>query len=908
MTELASRGLSTLLDRAFELNHVPKFEQDARRSLLALRQLSDPAAKLTARQRQDLIRNVVAGINQALPSMNDPEAMLAAAKILVTDGMDRPVNTLEYWGDNPAAMAQLRPVAETVEKLYGRAAEIASQQMSKISATVRGPNDPAAVKLEKLDQLNNLATFSARMADYPLALSIDPADPNRKQIAKRAIDYLNSLDSSDEPNPPGVKLQIAKLQLLYGDFDAARKMFDQIIAAKPASGAATESIQQAPTVLQQYQARYFRAVAEVLARNPQAARKQLDDLLAWQKTNLPGDKTTQDGAAAAASMLEYRIASLQAEVAQDAAAKAKANQDAVAVLSKLVRERPDLAPLINELLVAKLPENADLSALDPLLLQAIVRRAEAEARRAESSALDTKLVSRGVDAAKELITRHSKNASSVDTQTADTVAIVLPYLLQRLGRDADAASAYIDYAQNHATTNLDVANAALDQAQGLIGRLRQSHPEDSAVMQAYERFLPLAINPPFDRKLFAFEYARRLQLLGKFDEAIKYYQQVPTDDKRQLQRKFFEMIALRQLLDQEPSNASQRQQQLAQLQKLADEVTAAAASDKSEAGRSMIVRTKLLAAETARLDLKDPSRALTVLEGFEDAARGLPNENSLLSEALLIRVQSYMALGKNTEATDALVKLLRSREGGQGAAIVYSLLEKLNADFEKAQASNDAAAMKVLAKNRAQLSGFLVEWARNNPDERIRKYTYRYRVFEADTKQRAADVETDPAAQKQQWQDALKLYQALEAPESLEQYRATLPPAQLQQLGAYDPSVMRGIAMLAYDLGDYSDAQRRLAILFNDGRLGSPMLDMEQNGQTRTIDNDAYWEAVLKLIRGNLKLGANVEGQKTFLKTQYVRWGNHVGGTKWKAEFEKLRQELIPEFDLTPSPSGRGSG
>src|SRR5439155_18428610 len=160
------------------------------------------------------------------------------------------------------------------------------------------------------------------------------------------------------------------------------------------------------------------------------------------------------------------------------------------------------------------------------------------------------------------------------------------------------------------------------------------------------------------------------------------------------------------------------------------------------------------------------------------------------------------------EATDALVKLLTSREGGQGAAIVYSLLEKLNSDFDKAQAANDTAAMQVLAKNRAQLSGFLVEWAKNNPDERIRKLTYRYRVFEADTKARAADIETNPAAQREGWQQSLKLYQALETPDALEQYRSTLPVDQLQRVGAYDPSVMRGIAMLAYDLGDYAEAQK----------------------------------------------------------------------------------------------------
>src|SRR5262245_15717334 len=60
MNELASRGMTTLLDRAFEVNRVPRAEQEGRRSLLALRQITDKNAKLTARQRQELLAKVVA--------------------------------------------------------------------------------------------------------------------------------------------------------------------------------------------------------------------------------------------------------------------------------------------------------------------------------------------------------------------------------------------------------------------------------------------------------------------------------------------------------------------------------------------------------------------------------------------------------------------------------------------------------------------------------------------------------------------------------------------------------------------------------------------------------------------------------------------------------------------------------
>ena len=56
--------------------------------------------------------------------------------------------------------------------------------------------------------------------------------------------------------------------------------------------------------------------------------------------------------------------------------------------------------------------------------------------------------------------------------------------------------------------------------------------------------------------------------------------------------------------------------------------------------------------------------------------------------------------------------------------------------------------MKTLARNRAQLSVFLVQWAEQNQDPGIRKYTYRYRVFDAETCCRAADLEDDAAARQ----------------------------------------------------------------------------------------------------------------------------------------------------------------
>src|SRR5437867_11493438 len=48
ISELATRGLTNLLDRAFEVNQVPPAQRDGMRTLIALRQSSD--GKLTAAQ------------------------------------------------------------------------------------------------------------------------------------------------------------------------------------------------------------------------------------------------------------------------------------------------------------------------------------------------------------------------------------------------------------------------------------------------------------------------------------------------------------------------------------------------------------------------------------------------------------------------------------------------------------------------------------------------------------------------------------------------------------------------------------------------------------------------------------------------------------------------------------------
>ncbi|HZO06868.1 MAG TPA: hypothetical protein VFB52_10815, partial [Solirubrobacterales bacterium] len=422
----------------------------------------------------------------------------------------------------------------------------------------------------------------------------------------------------------------------------------------------------------------------------------------------------------------------------------------------------------------------------------------------------------------------------------------------------------------------------------------------------------IAIAPPFNRTEFAFEWARRLQLNGKAKEAIEFYRMVPDTDKRKLSARFYEMVAIQQQLDTPSTAGVDRPKLVGQIQALAAEVKkgataalAAAQSDQEKlANRSLLVRTTLLASDIARREQKDPKKTLELLADFEKQAEGLPNQAELLGSVLFARVQSHMALGNTNEATATLVTLLKARPGGEGATIVFNLLEKLNADLDRARAAGDVEQMKVLANNRAQLSGFLVDWAKNNADENIRKFTYRYSVFDAATKHLAADLEADAAARKAGLEKALALYESLQSEENTKLYHSTLPPtASAADRSAPDPAVSLGIGLIAYDLGNYPESQKRLGQLLTDRKLGAPMTETIENGEPKVVENDKYWEATLKLLRSNVAIGGDAKTQsENYLKQLYIRWGEQVGGTKWKPQFVKLKQELIPTFDPNTEP------
>jgi tetratricopeptide (TPR) repeat protein len=866
--------------------------------LSALQELADPQSRLTMRQRQELVDKIVRQIDTTLPQINDPQMLWRQATMLIQNGAARQVNTLEYWGENPRVQASLRPIVEAIIKILDRCQALALAQAEQIAGTIRSPDDPAAKQYMVVDNLATMARYTRLMVDYDLALAIDSVagGDQRRQIAGKAIQGLAEFDNADSSVQAQVRNRVAKLKMAAGDFAGASETFAEVIGGQTTPP---------PTFAQQYEARYFSAVCLVLSGKLDGAQRALAELISWQEQNIPPDNASaRQGAQAAAEMLEYRLHSARAQLAKTPADRAAADKLAMESLLKLVKERPDLRGIVYEQLAGRLPEHPDMKQLDVLLLQALIQRGNVERMKNESESADPQTLQHAIDAARELVRRRG---SGVDAQLVEQAALLEGFFLDRLDRDAQAAGAFLDFIRDF-PHSADFDRVALDNARALVGQLMRANPSDPTNLKLYERFLSVAVGQ-FQQVQFAFEYGRLLQKNGQYAQAIKTYQLVAEDDPRLIRARFYQMVALNQMLD-DPHNKpaeTDRKRMVAEIQRLATVVDQMAAKDSANPEfRSLKVKTALLAAKIANREQHDPKRALELLADFEPSVRGMNDETDLLSEALFLRVDSYMDLGQNAKATDALVELLKTREGGQGARIIFGLLQKLDHDLDEARLRDDRQQMLLLARSRATLSGYLVQWAADNPDERIRRFTYRYRVFDADTRLLSAQLEEDPAAKNKGLHEALARYQALQTPQAVGEYQRMIAGTEVD-VNYPDPAVTLGIARAEFDLGDFRAAQPLFARLLADKKLGTEqkLVDGELE------ENELFWESTYKLLFCNVELAkadangaALLDETRRALRFLYIKNGPATGGRKWHAEFESLRQRIIPDFkveQLTPA-------
>src|ERR1051326_6176774 len=166
INELATRGLGNLLERAFEIDQVPAERRGGLGGLMGLKGLGEGETQLSARQRQELIARVAAGIEQALASLDDGPELMKQAAILLKYGVERQVNVLEYWGESAKTQSELRPVVEAVIKLLDKAGAEAAKQAEELSNKLVGPGDPRGKTWEELEALANSAGYTRHMVDY----------------------------------------------------------------------------------------------------------------------------------------------------------------------------------------------------------------------------------------------------------------------------------------------------------------------------------------------------------------------------------------------------------------------------------------------------------------------------------------------------------------------------------------------------------------------------------------------------------------------------------------------------------------------------------------------------------------------------------------------------------------------
>jgi hypothetical protein len=890
-SELADRGLDDLLKRAMDTDHVSAEQREVIASISSLYRL-EHEKNLGDEQRQALLDNVVAGLDRILQTLHgDPQLILKEARIIAEQGVDPLTGLLEYWGSSDIEKSRLRPLVEAALKMYDQAGQIAAAQATDLANRITSPDDKLADQWRKASETASAADYQKARMQYALALAMDPSDPQRGQLIDTALKSFAEWDNADSQIQPEVRLLMAKLHTLNGDKDeiaVALKILHSIIENPD------NEISPAPSPEMIFEARCFSVIADLANNDISAARKSLSQATAYQQSHFPNDRDQ----AAALRLLQFRLLATVADQSPPGPQKNAANAAAVEALAQLVRDFPNLRDAIFQQLAARLPPNPDLAKLDPMLLLALVDQGRQTilAAGAPGHPISTAKLNEAADAAREILRRLA--AGNFPRTEAVDPSFLLGVFQEYQGDKFAAADSLLDHIDRFGHDPRAHADVAMERARSIIAQLRKSSPDDPQVQRLEDRFLPIAVNPPFNRREFALQYAASLFAQSQWTQAIRYYRMVSDTEppSRLLVARYGEMVALKNLLEQTPHlDPAKKQRWIDAIQSLAQTVnslarqilhSSAPQAEKSRA-QSTLARMTLIAADITRRQNNDPRRVLQLLNGYEDTVRGLPDAKSLVSGALFLRVQAYMQLGRNNDATKTLVQYLNTTSAGAGAQTVHDLLATLNTELDEARRQGESEShIRQLADNRAMLSGFLVKWAEQSGDPKVHGYAYVYRRFDADTKRLAAELETDPAARQRDLAAAMDLYKQLQSSQNVALYQQSLDPGADKNYP--DPLVTLGIGLIAYDQGDCHTVVNTLGRLIQDEKLGE--------------NNDQYWEAAYKLLdcmhslakAGDPKITDAQVAQS--LKVLYLIWRDETGGAKYHEKFEALRKEVLPNW------------
>src|SRR5207248_11234595 len=117
--------------------------------------------------------------------------------------------------------------------------------------------------------------------------------------------------------------------------------------------------------------------------------------------------------------------------------------------------------------------------------QVIVHKGELERLKDGTLTIDRKVLTDSLAAARELTSR--KDQVGTTPEIIDNAALLIPFFLDKLGQEVEAAAAFLDYAESHQLTNTKNAQIAMDNALALIGKLRKTASEDAGTRKLNDR-------------------------------------------------------------------------------------------------------------------------------------------------------------------------------------------------------------------------------------------------------------------------------------------------------------------------------------------------------------------------------------------------------------------------------------
>jgi hypothetical protein len=891
-----------------EAHKVPDAEQQQMFAMADLETLVQ-AKNLTAAKRRALALSAANGLVALMPKTDDPEKLLEYANSLVKFGIDPTVDDLDYFGDNPQARAELKPVAETAKSLYDKASK---QIDAKVQAAYnRLGNNPAPAlvaqvqaEVAKIGGEQTIADFSNNMTSYALCISYPPGAPERKKVADEAIGYLKDYDTPTSQVQPRVKNMIGKLDLATGDLAGAKAMFDPVIAG------ADGPVKPVPTPIFQNTARFFSIVAELDGKDFSAAAANEAALEAWQKTALAQvDAGTLNAIAAAMGMLKFHILTAQADAAGPGTPAAKKfNDDAITALVALLQSQPNnpiLRDQIFDQIRGRIGPNPDFARLDPLALLAIKSEGMDNyiAVTVDKKPADAPVIEKAIAASKELASRMGQ--PGVNQEVAEDAARFVPYAYQFvLHKDADAAAGYIDFATKFKSDQAK-SDIALDNCYQILHGLeakqnakQTGEAEDEQIRALWTRYLPLAIGAPYNRTNLAYRYAMLLIAQEKWADATPFLSMVPKTDPRFPDAQFYKMIALNQSLDDSKSakklTGDQRRALAKQTIDLADTVQkscldAASAAATPAANKRIYIERAVAAVQTAanlsRTELKDFSTSLKWAESLDTTAAGLEDaerKKAIHIIALKLACLDYLDSGQTAKAVQTDLDLL-AVDPAAGQQLLIDVNGNVDRDMTAAMDKKDTPQIKKLTEERAALTGEIVKWAASSKDPKVQANLHDFRIYDAYSQKQAAELLDDGDAKTAALKAALADYQTV------------------LSTNKDDTEAALGSGLVDFDLGNYPDTIKYLSPFLKLGAL-QPTQQVSTPTGIRIEEDPRYWEVLYKFTQANVnearknKNDSQLQEAKRYLAGVYVQYPSTFGGARWGEQSMALLKQLAPDL------------